>query len=80
MRCRASVTPHAYLTDFNVIYIFLSSHLFVSNANTIMIFPSLGPVWVYCYSAPVCCFSDLEKFGFSYFWVWAFSAFMKTSN
>lgn len=63
---------HAALTDLNVVYIFLSSHLFMSNVNTIMDFPSLSRVWVYCCSALVCCFSDLEKSGFSYFGVCLF--------
>lgn len=44
----------------------------MSNVNTIMNFPSLCRVWVYCCSAPICCFSDLEKSGFSYFWVCLF--------
>lgn len=71
---------HSALTDLNVVYIFLSSHLFMSNVNTIMNFPSLCRVWVYCCSAAVCCFSDLEKSGFSYFLGLPFPAFMKISN
>lgn len=63
---------HSALTDLNVVYIFLSSHLFMSNVNTIMNFPSLCRVWVSCCSAAVCCFSDLERSGFSYFWVCLF--------
>lgn len=66
----------------DVIYIFLFSHLFVSNVNTVMNFPSLCRVWAYCCSAPVCCCWDLEKYGFGYFWRvgGSVSALLKTSN
>lgn len=74
---------HAAPAAVNVVYVFLFSHLFVSNVNTVMNFPSLCRVWAYCCSAPVCCCSDLEKSGFGYFFFLgggSVSAVLKTSN